>query len=585
MVAVNSTTILRPQTPELNSLMQPKVMDKQQLESAILRVQKWLEPDVMPQKSNPITVETNLTPLERISRFGLKNSEDVHSFLESPAGEALIEAVIEEELIQIAAMESAQLEQREIQLHKHYLALLLFGLFYKNNAHAHDLIDRSLEEVSKKLHNSESKTTTPEASPTTQVEQPPIKYSNGDDQLKSMLHNKLVQSELLEKALEAIIPQHKEAEAKYAAFNSHIDEARNEFLKLVPTASTTPKELSAEEISEKTKLKSEAPNLKKIEELSASEIEEISEKTKLKIEALNKQVEDNIPSINKLLDEDKINEARALMMESNAQRLQIAALNEMLAVYEKKSVMFNNKLEPTTSFDDAAFVLAAGTKIVEKDDKRYVLKMDQTLDDMTTEEQASAEKRYNKMKPAEMMGIKTLVKHNQTLENAKHNSLSTQSELMQKEILLLANQLTAAQNMRAQTELTLKPTPANSPAVKMTSLPTPTPSPAPKSRTVNDEDLTGSSYEHVIRLMKNNPTPEAIKRLKESIAHLDTSSALKKQLNDLKPGVTIPMSAMDNMLTNIRRARPGEIRISDEIANDEKNPTAPSPFKTRPIRG
>jgi effector protein LidA len=559
MVAVNSTTILRPQTPELNSLMQPKVMDKQQLESAILRVQKWLEPDAIPQKANAITVETNLAPLERISRFGLKSSEDVHSFLESPAGEALIEAVIEEELIEIAAMESAQLEQREIQLHKHYLALLLFGLFYKNNAHAHDLIDRSLEEVSKKLH-SESKTTTPEASPTPQVEQPPIKYSNNDDQLKSMLHNKLVQSELLEKALEAIIPQHKEAEAKYAAFNSHIDTAHDEFSKLIApvlsATSSTPKEPSAEEISEKTKLK---------------------------IDALHKQVEDNIPSINKLLDEDKIDQARALMTESNAQRLQIAALKEMLAVYEKKSVMFNDKHEPTTSFDDAAFVLASGTKIVEKDDKRYVLKMDQKLDDMTTEEQASAEKQYKKMKPAEMMGIKALVKHNQTLENAKYNSLSTQSEQMQKDILLLANQLTAAQNMRAQTELTLKPTPANSPAMKMTPLSTPTPSPAPKSRSINDEDLAGSSYEHVIRLMKNNPTPEAIKRLKESIAHLDTSSALKKQLNDLKPGVTIPMTAMDNMLTNIRRARPGEIRIADEIANDEKNPTAPSPFKTRPI--
>lgn len=559
MVAVNSTTVLRPQTHELNNLMQPKVMNKQQLESTILRVQKWLEPDVMSQRSTPITVETNLIPLERISRFGLKSSEDVHSFLESPAGEALIEAVIEEELIEIAAMENAQLEQREIQLHKHYLALLLFGLFYKNNAHAHDLIDRSLEEVSKKLH-SESKTTTPETPPTTPVEQPPIKYSSDVEQLKSMLYNKLAQSELLEKALEAITPQHKEAQAKYATFNSHIEKAHDEFLKLITpvhsSTSSTPKELRAEEISEKTKLK---------------------------IESLNKQIEDNIGSIDTLLNMDKIDEARALMTESNAQRLQIAALNEMLAVYEKKSVMFNNQHEPTTSFDDAAFILAAGTKIVEKDDKRYVLKMDQKLEDMTTEEQASAEKQYKKMKPAEMMGIKTLIKHNQTLENAKYNSLSAQSEQMQKDILLLANQLTAAQNMRAQTELTLKPTPANSPAMKMTSLPTSTPSPSRTSRSINDEDLTGSSYEHVIRLMKNNPTPEAIKRLKENIAHLDTSSALKKQLNDLKPGVTIPMTAMDNMLTNIRRARPGEIRISDEIANDAKNPTAPSPFKTRPI--
>lgn len=535
MAKQKSTTVSRPEALELKSFIQPQGMDKQQLESALLRLQQWLQPT--PTTSQQ-PVDTALPPLERISRFGLKSSDDVHSFLESPAGEALLKAIIEEELIEVSAMENAQLEQREIQLHKHYLALLILGMFYKHHAYAHNLIDHSLEEVSKKLHG-ETKFSIPDFLPT-EIEPPRIAYSSEVDQIKTMLQNKLAASELLEKALAAITPQHKETEAKYKTFNSNLDKAEDVFAKIAApvrsATSPTPKEPT---------------------------FEEVAQKTQSKINELSDEVEKTIPKINELLDADKLDEARALMTESNAQRLQIASLNEMLTMYK------------------------AGNKLVEKDDKIYVLRLDQTLDDMSAEDIAAAEKHYKNMSPSEM-GIKALVKHNQTLETAKYHALSAQSEKMQKDILLLADELTAAQNKRAQAELALKPTPTNSPAVKMSPLPSataPTPAPSPKSsRSISDEELAGNSYEHVIRLMRNNPTPEAIKRLKESIAHFDTSSELKKQLNDLKPGVDIPMSAMNNILENIRKTRPGEFRLPDEIANEAKNPTAtaPTPFKTRP---
>jgi hypothetical protein len=203
---------------------------------------------------------------------------------------------------------------------------------------------------------------------------------------------------------------------------------------------------------------------------------------------------------------------------------------------------------------------------------------------MTAEERNSAEKGFKQLNKEETMSVRRLVHHNHQLENAPRDALVARSELLQRDIILLANQLSTLQETSSKAALALKP-PAKAPALKMTPIaPSAAPIPSPQARpAANKEELT-ESYRHILRLMASSPTPRAIQWLQTTLSRVDTSHALKKQLNELKPGMPIPPATMTNLLAMKSVGRAWlDTSKPDIVEQDLKSPsTAPSPFRTRP---
>lgn len=524
-----------------DSLQIQDAANKRQVESILAQLKPWLALKDTPKLDMPL--------LSRLSLFGLHTPEDVRIFLETPAGEAVVKAWLDGMLIEIAAIENAAFEQREHLHHKKLLAaFLILGLLYKHNAHAHELIDHTLQEVSKKLQG-EAKHATPEPTPVEQNGHDFNSYTHPIHQIEEMLHSRIAESTELERKLADMEPLHQEIQARYASLEQHLDEAHKTFAKLQVPASTKPT--------------FEEPTL--------------AVKTENLITALTKQIADNTNAVVTALENNEETKARELMNKGNALNLQVAALREMASVTEGKSLMYNDKHELTTSFSDAAYILAVGTKIVEKNGTHYLLQANQKLEDMSAEDVSAAEKQFKKLKPAETMSIRQLVQHNHRLENAPRKALSARSYQLQQELLLLAQQLSVLQESRSKAELSLKPTPANAPALKMTPIsPSAAPTPSPKARPASKELV--ESYEHVIRLMSNDPA--GILRLQEGFARANSSSLLKQQLTKLKPGMNIPQETMNNMLAT---PEVGQTLLGIKNPDVEKGTSpSPSPFRIRP---
>lgn len=527
------------QTSEFKDSLQPQdTANKKQIESTLAQLKQWLA-------LNKDTPKLDMPLLSRLSLFGLRSPEDVRIFLETPAGESVVKAWLDDMLIEIAAMENAAFEQREHLHHKKLLAtFLILGLLYKHNAHAHELIDHTLQELSKKLHG-ESKTAAPEPSPIEQNRHDFNSYAHPIQQIEEMLHRKIEESKELELKLADMEPLYQEIQANYTSLKQHLDEAHEIFEKLKGSATT--------------KATSEEPSL--------------AVKTENLINALTEQISANTNAVVTALENNEETKARELMHKGNALNMQVAALREMASVTDGKSLMYNEKHELTTSFSDAAYILAVGTKIVEKNGTHYLLQANQKLEDMTAEDISAAEKQFKKLKPAETMSIRQLVQHNHRLENAPREALSARSDQLQQELLLLAQQLSTLQESRSNAELSLKP----APALKMTPIsPSAAPTPSPNARPASKELV--ESYEHVIRLMSNDPG--AIRRLQDGFTRANPSSLLKQQLYELKPGMPIPQATMNNMLA---MPNVGQTLLGIKNPDVEKGTSpSPSPFRIKP---
>jgi NACalpha-BTF3-like transcription factor len=277
----------------------------------------------------------------------------------------------------------------------------------------------------------------------------------------------------------------------------------------------------------------------------------------------------------------------APLLQSNfAKGVQVTELEDMLAVLKNEKVLYTESGEKALTFDQADYILGADQVIVKRNDKLYLIKKGQSFDDMSIEEQERAANNYKSTSKEEIMGIKKLINqyNKQEIDEAsKHtNALSQRSELMQQDILLIANQLAEMQSAASNAELSLKKQPTPTPGSKMTA--------APCTSTYYSD-----SYKHMLCLMKSNPTSEqSIDRLKYITSRVDYSPELKKEINSLKPGIPIPPQIMNRLLaikdfgTNWL-----DVRKPDRVTLDTTPPgapkveskTAPSPFPMSPFKG
>ena len=68
------------------------------------------------------------------------------------------------------------------------------------------------------------------------------------------------------------------------------------------------------------------------------------------------------------------------------------------------------------------------------------------------------------------------------------------------------------------------------------------------SATPKNERWISDNYKQILVMMRQNQTPESIAWLKLTLANPNGSNELRKQLNELRPGVHIPPETIKNLL-------------------------------------
>lgn len=454
-------------------------------------------------KSLPSTNKADEDIAQQLSETGLQDALDVIEFLNTPEGIEKL-TLINKELAELAAINEHNLEitLEQLRMEKRRFAHFLLGLLGEREAHAHELNEDAERIVGKILHDGSKSSTQAQATAPKANEQLFDAYTARGKEIEQTLQDKFTESQVLEDKLAKIEHQTELMETKYAIYDDHLDES---YLKIA--------QLTGED---------------SIEQL------------RLQIQRLSQQINDDAVRISNLVE---INESRArsLMEQSNADNLEMLALEDKLAVLLGEKVVFKEidgdyievdpvafaiaeelakdhmlvqmeskqyllhksqdfadlsntqkddaeqryaKYQKADAFADADLILdkefALQHKIVKKDGKYYMLQKDQQFDKMSEGQKDDAEQLYHQLKP-EVMGIKKLAQLNHGLERqgfaAQKEPLFKKSDVMQEDIMRLTNQLAQVQAARANIESSIKST-ATSPTAKMTPLQsTPTPTP------------------------------------------------------------------------------------------------------------
>ncbi|KTC65768.1 coiled coil protein [Legionella adelaidensis] len=513
-----------------------------------------------------------------VSRFGLKDSNDVLTFLKSPAGESTVSLIEHELALQAEQEEERQFELREAEARDRRIrAFLLMGLLYDKKAEAKDLLSRIQEQIDKFIHEldedkaKENKKLIDSYDRESLLNKQFEAYHEASGALEAKLNAKLSEAEKLEKELAHWDKQNQAMNVKYNAYHDHLDTLHAE-------------------LSEFGDLSNETG----LEKINVRSIED-------KILGLSKQLDADAAEISRLLEsenEEDLLAARELLNQSNARNLQLGTLKDMLDVVNKKSYLVKADGSTASNFAEAEFILPKSKKIIKDGDQYYLVDASKDLKDIQADENLKnqAAKAFQQAKH-DLMNVKSLVSKNYHLEKTDHNqtktNLSERSEKMQQEIDLLAKQLTAVQAARAQaSEMIKQGSRANeNPAPTLTPSPTtPKPTATPiKATATPAPNYQATTYKHLLLLMKYGPSAESIERLSKGFAARPDMVEAHRMANTLRPGVPIPFQVMQNLLRNIERfgvdATKPNVAGNINPLDKKPSPTAPTPFSMTPKWG
>ncbi|KTD64869.1 hypothetical protein [Legionella spiritensis] len=560
-------------------------------------------PDLQHEQNDPYLAA------QFIGRYGIKSSKDIITFLKSPAGKAT-KTLIGEQLAELAAMKDFQRQQYQTAAIRRHnlLAFLLMGLLYNRIAkakHAREIL-REMDAELEKSRSSQEKST---ASSTKESKNPYSEllasYEASHNEVQNKLSDKLLESEQLEQDIIALENQGDNIDLRYDTFEDHLGQL-DDYLQLADTdhpgldkqideleqqIQALQKQLSSSETGPEARLAitgSEATGEhspisrehprdveKKISRLqeraaflkerqSSYSPKERRQLIESRLKQLEEQLDKQVTEIDSLIEQGRDEEAMKRLHEHNGLHIQAAGLKDMLDVVKDpeekgKKILFNSEGKQVHSFKDADFIVANDKKIVKGEDgKFYLLGASQDINSMEQEDRLKAQKEFEKVRP-EISSLKNLVQRNKTLEKTFHTermqTITGQSDNLQKEILDLSNQLTqlqAAQASVANKISQLDNPSANPNMTPLPSTPTPTPSMAKIPRVTPPE-----SYRHVLNLLRHNPnpSPEIVNQLKGALSSTATMSneAFMKELNKIRPGMPGSDLAMQNMLKNLER--------------------------------
>ena len=478
---------------------------------------------------------------------GLTKPQDIINFLKSPGGK-IITTLIGKQLAEMTSInEHVKRELLTEQLMKRRrLSFLLAGLLHRRKARAHRLNEETQLAIDKRHRSEESiaiEKRLAASSSTNNVLDFSLRinftaYTKSSKEIERLLDNLLLESKTLEDSLADIERLIMLAAKKYAHYHNHLD-------------------LASQEIASWTLLPT----------LSLATVHE-------KIQQLTSEIHLDTNEINQLLEEGKDDEAHEKITISNARNLHIAMLLDMIAVIEGDKHLYTKDGIKTTNFHEAEFIISKQNVLVFQNGKYYLVGANKNPENLSIEDKMAGEIAYMRLRP-EIMGVKPLVQHNQTLEQENHNKtksrLLTRDDATQQQILFLANQLTQIQTDRTDIDRSLKsttPTPSMKP-------PAPTPV-ATANPSAGKQNLSGS-YSHM--LMSMRPTKRAIDWLKENIEE----PKLKAQVNKLTPGKPIPPQVLQQLLARRELGRMWLNPGKPDIAKTDLTPYAAPPQRITPL--
>lgn len=469
--------------------------------------------------------------LQLIGKFGLKTPLEMKMYLSSPAGEAMLESILEE----IIALEEMQEAEREEYLAKelnHHRMLLFIVLSMLASRHAHadalrELIQQQLED---RLKHHQPTSFPSSASQT--IDTAISTYQQSAIVLHQNLADKLTESETLETDWLAFESQTQALQARHQTLD-------NQLLALEDYWQTPLDPTGADQMNQQ-------------------------------LDALTERMDTRQQTIQELLQAGHDEEAMSMLHEYNGMLLQAQGWHEIQGVMSGDKHLFSSDGERVSTFSEAEFIVPSEQKIVKgADGQHYLIGADQTLNQMEQKDREKAHQTFEEARPT-LTTIKTIVEDNKTKELALHEqrriTIHKRSESLQIEVLTINNQLNQLQ--------TTKPGP--SPTINTPAL---TPSLTARPSQANQPANPAQGFRTVLQLMRRNPTPDAISRFTSSIQNTLGQAAihptLKEHLNKIIPMTPIPEQTMKNLLMHLER-------FGVDSEKPSVKPPSPTPMAPKP---
>jgi effector protein LidA len=573
--------------PEPKAAVEPERTQKAEIPAPVVEnkmtLDQWVDSIIsrLQDKEDPER-KKDYRPTVNLSRFGLKTSEDVKTFLQSPAGEAVIREMGAKLALEKAIVQEQQLQAQEHRLLMSRLKAFLFMLYLSDKAdaadRARDLIIKYNELSQEKAKHAATDSPKKDTKRNEALAESIAKY---EDAVRQAQEN-VAKGEVLQKQRDELVKEGEHLQAKYNVYDASLEEfdksdaAR---IKLTPDEIKVQANQLSPEMDEHAKMIHKA-----LEGGNARDARGLL--LKAQIAQLAKQMDAQADNINDLLLAGKDDEARALLEQQNALNLKAANLHDLLAVNDKRKYYVNEQGEKTHNFHEAQFILVRGQKIVKDGQGEiYLLQPNQDWESVKNDSAAKARalQDYKDLKP-QLMCVKKVVAHNKGLETAMNQDQIAETDQLIKanraEGLLIANMISQQQAARSSAQYELdNPGPARN-----VSRPTPTagnaavPKPSQASATL--------FYREQIQELKlaQNITYEQLHSLADNLPRGPNQEAAKEYLKQMPRTGNIPHLQMQSMLQNMERfgidaTKPAVTKIQNPL---EKANTAPTPLSMMP---
>lgn len=309
------------------------------------------------------------------------------------------------------------------------------------------------------------------------------------------------------------------------------------------------------------------------------------------LQLIEQTIDEQTSAIAKYTAQGQDDEARALALKTHSLHLQAKALNDLLSVLNGEKQLYDEDGQTTDSFKEAVFVLRPDLKIV-KDSygTEHLIGIHQTLDSLSIEDKAEAQKKFTKLKP-DISSVKHLVQHNYHLEKQFHNqrviATYARATSLKNDTRLMNNAEAKAKATQASIMVEMNKLPPN--LHKIAGMYASMPSPSGSSSTAKAPTLTLRTLRDAYKTMINDPSRQHINQFAANINYLygQKGNNSLKMLEKIIPGRPISPETMKFLerntpnltLTTINSPKPGYPSKKDHQEATYKSPT---PLNTKP---
>jgi effector protein LidA len=575
-----------------DSLKKSTIPEQSTRHTETTQIQKTLVPEKLPTKESNPTLKKwadliandienpDQSPTIKISRFGLKTSKDVMTFLRSPAGDSVMAEIGTQLAAEKSLQDYEQLQLREKQLLMNRLKAAFFLWYIEKKAHAAEQRrDIILEQNERAIKNS-GHTAQPTAPRSSSERTSLIKSIADYDRAIKAYQNRQSKLQSKRKDLDTKLVK-LEAEAhmidfKYNLYDLHLQDFDStlERLENIPIRDN-PKE----------------------DEQAISEIQE-------QINAIKAKMDQILLDVEELIKTNQDEDAALLMKSHTSLGLNCARHFDMLAVRrgDKHYVTEDGKTNlngKPISFKDAYFILDKEEQIVKDGDKHYLLKPGQTWEAVSKDENALKAARDNfEQRKHELMVVENVVKHNKKLE-AKFNKEQTtevhdQIKKNEEKGSLLKNQIGLIQAAKASAQNLL-----DNPNLGL-SAPRPTVTQGPSMLAPKQSFCPTGFYKNQLELEKFCKQPNVRDVLMDMAKQAPTNNRqmamafLNSEFSKIQPSTApIPTLAMQRILQTletwgVKAAKPSVTNIKQPLdlkkeAGKEVGEESPSPSRLTPL--